>query len=52
MLLHFDRVSRTSAFEEMGRTNVDLGEHRSWLLLPFFSYVFVSVSVFEILRKR
>lgn len=27
ILLHFDEVSRTAAFEEMGRTNVELSKY-------------------------
>ena len=32
ILVHFDEVSRTQGFEEMGRINVELGESRCELL--------------------
>jgi hypothetical protein len=33
ILLHFDQVSRTLGFEEMGRINIDLGEVMTGLLV-------------------
>lgn len=31
ILHHFDEISRTAGFEEMGRTNVELGTYHAWL---------------------
>lgn len=36
ILVHFDEISRTAGFEEMGRINVDLGESWSLFLLLLF----------------
>lgn len=38
ILQHFDEISRTSGFEEMGRINVDLGERPTH---SFTAYVFI-----------
>lgn len=47
IVLHFDRVSRTSAFEEMGRTNVELSTSLSlqMSLSLSLSYIYLSLSL-------
>ncbi len=37
ILVHFDEISRTAGFEEMGRTNVELGIH----IRQRFSYILI-----------
>ena len=54
VLAHFDEVSRTAGFEEMGRLKVDLGDSTSAIILNriYSVFIFIFCPVFEILRKR
>ena len=55
ILSHFDDVSRTTGFEEMGRLKVDLGEFFTLKNIQrgcSFVILFLKPAVFEILRKR